>query len=358
MGSFLASEKAHQVAFKATSPTISAAARAEGIYRHEARPFCLPMEHAEENLYPTIRGSALDYFASLGIQWHQGQDGKPSNHLCSSQVCCLNFLWPFADQPDALATVLRPLFPTLDAMLPIERGHYVTFEWIGTQNYLGEVCRNGKRTRGANYTSADAAVMFQRNDGRRQIVLIEWKYTESYGRTALRVARSGTDRLAIYRPLLEHDDCPIDQSQLPAWDALFYEPFYQLMRQQLLAHEMERAHELGADIVTLLHIAPEHNLAFRRVTSPALVELGQSATDVWAALTRSSGRFLSTSQEQLFGRLTAEQVPEMQGWLDYMHARYPSVLRSAPFPASYQARTVSAGIIGAGGAWCATIGRH
>jgi hypothetical protein len=55
-------------------------------------------------------------------------------------------------------------------MLPIENGQYVAHEWIGQQNYLGErIARNGKRTRGANFTSADAAVMFQQQDGQRHI---------------------------------------------------------------------------------------------------------------------------------------------------------------------------------------------
>ena len=74
-------------------------------------------------------------------------------------------------------------------MLPIEDGHYVACEWIGQKNYLREkVSGNGKRTRGANCTSADAAVMFEETDGKRQIVLIEWKYTESYGGILLKTA--------------------------------------------------------------------------------------------------------------------------------------------------------------------------
>jgi hypothetical protein len=40
----------------------------------------------------------------------------------------------------------------------------------------------------------------------------------------------------------------LDNTQL-AYDALFYEPFYQFMRQQFLAHEMELVHEMGADRV-------------------------------------------------------------------------------------------------------------
>ena len=92
---------------------------------------------------------------------HDGQDGKPSNHMCDSQVCCANFLFPFADKPEALAALLKPIFPNLQEMLPIEDGLYMAFEWIGKDNYLHEVSRNGLRSRGANFTSADAAVRFR-----------------------------------------------------------------------------------------------------------------------------------------------------------------------------------------------------
>jgi len=164
--------------------------------------------------------------------------------------------------------------------------------------------------------------MFERTDGKRQIVLIEWKYTESYGRTALRFASSGTDRTITYRPFFERDDCPIDKGLLPCFESLFYEPFYQFMRQQFLAREMELENELGADTVSVLHIAPARNTDFRKVTSPKLEPLGQTATTVWSNLVRSCGRFISISTEQLFGGLSLDQLPEMQAWLQYIDTRY------------------------------------
>ncbi|MCX7886254.1 MAG: hypothetical protein N3B01_03220, partial [Verrucomicrobiae bacterium] len=100
MGKFLESEKLHQTKFKASSPYFSNTARADGVYKGKSRPFCLPLEYAEENLFPEIRQAALAYFASQGIKWHDGQNGKPSNHLCDSQVCCINFLFAFSDKPD------------------------------------------------------------------------------------------------------------------------------------------------------------------------------------------------------------------------------------------------------------------
>lgn len=328
MGHFLEAEKLCQVAFKRTSPDFTDAARAEGIYRERPRPFCLPRECAQENLYPGIRAAALEYFAQHAITWHQGERNAPSNHLCSSQVCCVNFLMPFAREPLALAELLRPVYPTLDHMLPLEDGLFVAFEWIGAANYLGErASRSGQRTRGANFTSADAAVMFERADGRRQIALIEWKYTESYSGEPLHIAASGTDRTSIYRHLYARDDCPLDKSLLPDFDALFHEPFYQLMRQQFLAHEMERAHELGADIVSLLHIAPAANLDFRRVTSTALQPLGDSVTTIWRRLVRTPDRFASASTEDLFGPFPTDEFPSLAGWSRYIRRRYGPIYR-------------------------------
>jgi hypothetical protein len=324
MGQFLEAEKSRQAAFKLSSPHFTEAAQVEGVYKGRPRPFCLPQECAEENLFCDIRAPAPAYFARHEIKWHDGQDAKPSNHLCDSQVCCVNFLFPFADKPEALVELLRSLFPAIRQTLPMDPGQLVSFEWIGERNYLREKCRTSKRTRGANFTSADAAVMFEHQDGRRQIVLIEWKYTESYGGTWLRFARrSGTDRRQIYAWLYDCEDCFLDKALLPCFCDLFYEPFYQFMRQQFLAHEMEKAHELGADIVSLLHIAPAHNLDFRRVTSPALRCLGDSAIDVWKRLVKAPDRFASVTTEGLFGRLPVDRLPELATWWAYTNQRYP-----------------------------------
>jgi len=323
MGSFLQTEKGHQVLFKSTSPFFSDPARADGVYRSTAYPFCLPREHADENLYEEIRQPGLGYFSRNGIRWHVGQDEMPGNHLCDSQVCCVNFLFPFYDRPEALATLLRPLFPDLADMLPIEDGQYVAFEWIGRENYLGEkVPRGAQRTRGANFTSADAAVLFRRQDGSKQIVLIEWKYTESYSPTWLKTAPSGTDRTKIYAHLYDAGDCPLEKELIQGFDSLFYEPFYQFMRQQFLAYQMEKARELEAERVSLLHISPAHNRDFCKVTSPSLEELGTTATGVWGRLVKQKDRFLAVHTEDLFRRFPIEQHPDLQTWWNYISERY------------------------------------
>jgi len=327
MGKFLEGEKPKQAEFKTNPDYFSGNARADGFYKTKYRTFCLPREHAGENLLTEIRKPMMDYFAKNEIKWHDGQAGKPSNHMCDSQVCCANFLFPFYDKPVALAALLRPYFPYLKKMLPIEDEYYVACEWIGEQDYLGEKKPgNVKRTRGANYTSADAAVMFRRVDGKKQIVLIEWKYTESYYPTWLKIARSGTDRTVIYKKLYRKKDCPISKVLLHNFNYLFYEPFYQLMRQQFLANEMEKVNELGADIVSLLHISPAHNRDFLRVTSPELRRQGNSPIEVWQKLVIKPDRFTGVHTEELFGKFHIIDFPDLKGWWQYITTRYPWVL--------------------------------
>ena len=327
MAKLLATEKERYIQFKATSPYFSDPARVAGIYKKKPRPFCIPRDHAEENLFPEIRQTITPYFAEHEIKWHDGQDRRPSNHLCDSQVCGANFLFPFADKPDDLTELLRPVFPDIRLALPIEGDHHVAFEWIGLENYLGEkMPRHRKRIRGALFTSADAAVRFERQDGAVQVVLIEWKYTETYSSTSYKIAKSGTDRSKIYVHLYDRDDFPLKKELLPGFESLFYEPFYQLLRQQLLANEMEKAGELGAGIVSLLHIAPACNPHFQRVTSPALQELGDSVTGVWTDLQRRPDRFASISTEELFNRYAGRRSPAMDAWWEYITARYSWIL--------------------------------
>jgi hypothetical protein len=87
MGQFLEAEKLRQADFKTSSAYFTADAREDGVYKGKPRPFCLPLQCADENLFPEIRQPALTYFGDFEVKWHDGQHEKPSNHLCDSQVC-------------------------------------------------------------------------------------------------------------------------------------------------------------------------------------------------------------------------------------------------------------------------------
>lgn len=323
MKSFKTQEYVRQANFKQQSSYFSETARTNGIFKGKSYDFCLPTKSAEENLFSGIRQDMLAYFQQAGIPWHQGSDGKPTTHLCSSQVACVNFLGIFMQQPEALATLLRPIFPTIKHMLPMIENRYVEFEWIGKNNYLGErTGKNGKRTRGANATSADAMVFFEQQNGQKQLVLIEWKYTETYSSTPKHISKSGTSRVSSYQHLYDIEDCPLNKTRLTDFRALFYEPFYQFMRQQFLAHEMQKAREFGAHKVSVLHIAPQKNQAFLNVTSPQLRSTGDNCTAVWKNLLRQPNDFLSVHTENLFHNPALQHNPQVRDGYRYIHERY------------------------------------
>ena len=305
-----------------------------GIYRGKRREFCLHEDFRAENLEAGIRDAALTYFEDCAIRWHDGKGKGPSNHLCCSQSCCVNFWFPFVQAPDQLGAVLRGLGYHVEEMLaidgdcPLRDGSrpFVAFEWIGKRNYLGERGRGGEvaaagdRTRGARFTSLDFCVRFRRSDGQIQIVAGEWKYTENCRRADLRYSRSKkTDRLdLIYREHLVKPDCQI-VGDVP-FESLFFDPFDQLMRQQLLCTAMERCREMEADVVTLLHVAPRANRELMScVTSEALEGVGSDIHAIWDALTRP-GRFVGAATEDLLP-LVCANAPTTQT-REYLELRY------------------------------------
>jgi hypothetical protein len=282
----------------------------------------------------------LEYFRRRGIHWHDGtgqDESLPSSHICCSQSACVNVLFPFIRNPDALCNVLQGIgYPAENVLpfvgdLPLQDGTIpcIAFEWIGTRNYLqelkfGEVASDTERTRGEGFTSADFAIRFRRNDKRIQIVLGEWKYTEYYTTgKSIQIAKSGTDRLdRVYRPALKGAD---SQIRLPAgtpYEALFFDPFDQMMRLQLLASAMEHEHETGADIVTVLHVAPTNNKELtRRITSPDLGNRFPDTDihDLWAHLV-APDRFKGLFWKDLLPIIT-HQVPDKK-LADYISTRY------------------------------------
>ena len=312
----------------------SAEACEAGIYGREQYDFCLRDDCASENLHGRIREDALRYFEKRNIPWHDGIGGGPSNHLCCSQSACVNFWFPFGQAPEALTAVLRELGYDVAEMLPFEadtmppdgENRYAAFEWIGMRNYLKEHIRGRKaedaeRQRGQNFTSLDFAFRFRRSDGLIQIVAGEWKYTERYANErCIQRSRSGTDRLEkIYAPALDRSDCQIVLKELRR-EALFFDPFDQLMRQQLLCSAMERHGEMGADVVSLLHIAPAANRDFMgRVTSPELRLVGGDVHEIWGALVEP-GRFMGVHVEDLVP-VVCRNGPD-PGWAAYMRLRY------------------------------------
>lgn len=323
---FLDEEKRRYSTGKAGFGWLSAGARRAGAYRGSGRSydFCLPATHAAENLFVGIRAPVLDYFRRESIAWHHGVGDGPSNHLASSMVCGVNFLAPLMDHPVRARTLLRGVFgEEVVEAVPVESARLVEFEWVGNPriDYLHEGLY---RTRGANATSADAAMAYRRSDGGKTLVLVEWKYTESYSGEDKGAGPKGDTRRGRYESLVVDPLGPIDASRV-GYDELMFEPFYQFMRQQLLAWRMQvEGREYGADRVRVLHLSPRANRAFERVTSPGLSKRfpAGKATQVWRSLLRDRDAFTPVAIEDAFAPLLRASADGLDEWRDFIRGRY------------------------------------
>ena len=290
-------EKARAAAWKKSTTVLPDEARLPAPYVTKdgsadgpAYDFCLPVESASLSLLPEVRAGALALFVDLGIPWHAGVNGGPSNHLLSSQVQCVNALGQMVDDPDRIKRAFGDLLGTGE-VLQIEPGRYLTFEYIGPTDFFGEA-PGADRIRGAHCTSVDAAFLHRTLDGVVELVLIEWKYTESY---RLRAPDPGRDavRRKRYGDAVAAPDGPV-RADVLSFEHLLDEPFYQLVRQQLLAHALEQSGAEGASRVRLVHVSPPANTAYQAsLARPEHRALGQSVSDVWGQLLRTPDRFTS-----------------------------------------------------------------
>ena len=232
-------------------------------------PFILRKEDSEKNLYTGIRNEAIDYFQKYQIDWwgDAESDGKHvSGHLMSSQVACINHLFPIRRDDTAVLAVINGIdgMPVhFTAVLPAEDdGGFIAFEKVSSRDYLGE----GRLSRGAFCTSVDAFIYAVDDNGERWLIPIEWKYTESYDRNDLSTEvvkghDKGRTRLKRYPKLIEASG---QLASLPDYigSIYFQEPFYQLMRQTLWAERtcLNKEEALfPAEHFVHIHVCPKGN---------------------------------------------------------------------------------------------------
>jgi hypothetical protein len=252
--------------------------------------FCLPPAFASYNLLPEVRQGALTLFRDLDIRWHSGVGDGPGNHLLSSQVQCVNALFPMTTDASRITRAFGEVVDIAE-VLEIEPGRLLTFEYIGDDDVLHE--SPGKaRQRGTMATSCDAAFLYRTRSGAVELALVEWKYTEEYRTPRSPQPSKDATRRRRYQHLVAAPDGPIDGSVMP-FDDLLDEPFYQLARQQLMAHELEKRHAHGADKVRVLHVLPPDNDAYQAsLTRASHRALGESVDQVWGRLLRATDRFI------------------------------------------------------------------
>jgi hypothetical protein len=259
-----------------------------GVFRKSVREFVL--KNPALNIWPGVREDAGSYFKRNKITFWDSGD-TPTGHLLSSQVSCINHLFFVRQREDVATLMLKKIDKSVDKALRLETG-FVEFEVIGQKNYLGEK----SHTRGINSTSVDAVMLGQMMDGEKKIFFVEWKYVEQYlNKPSKLEGRSGKTRFNIYGKLLNQADCPIKAVDLKG---LFFEPYYQLMRQTLLANEMVRAREYQATDYQHLHVIPNANTELRNVNTADGYLDGETLAATWKNVLKRPEKYMTIDPEE------------------------------------------------------------
>lgn len=277
-----------------------------GIFMGKEREFVL--EDPILNLWEGIRFDAVDYFRRNNIAWWKGKTEEPSGHLLSSQIACINHLYFFRQRKDGVTAILKNIDPEVNEACIVDDG-FVEFEFIGEKQYLHE----RGFTRGANCTSVDAVMIGLLKNGKKRLYLIEWKYTEEYSSEDKYIP----ERATVYDPLLTSVDSPfLDKYDVKSF---YFEPFYQLMRQTLLAEECVKHQDHGITSYKHLHIVPENNIELKtKVTSPFLS--GVDIHEVWKSTLKNENCFIPISPEQFIE--PAKRLKDTMSIIEYLKRRY------------------------------------
>ncbi len=230
--------------------------KGNGYFRKKQYPYIL--RNGLNNIYEPIRKETLKYFVDNGISWWSGY--KPTGHVLSSQIACINHLLPLRHDRQAVLALINGVRNQFIDVLPLgcdTDESYIALEAVSKVDHLNE----DKPTRGTNCTSVDALVLAVDKNNERWLIPIEWKYTESYSdapSSDKSLGDKGIVRMDRYRDLIEASD----QLKTPAkfeGSIYFFEPFYQLMRQTLWAEQMIKHKDsevIQADHFMHIHVIP------------------------------------------------------------------------------------------------------
>jgi hypothetical protein len=293
------------------------------------------------NFYSNIANNVVDYFLTNDIAWwtceaiQDTDTQKPTRHLRSSQVACLNHLYPLRYDREAVLSIAKTLYPDVDDVMQINTDKhfpaYIAFEAVSDIDHLNETKDGQKLTRGTMCTSVDALIYAIHKNGTKILMPIEWKYTESYheegkpdkdysleDRKYGEKEAKGKERLKRYSDLITHSQ------QLKSLDnykssVYFFEPFYQLMRQTLWAEQMidnKATETIKADNFIHIHVIPKENVDLLHCEYD-VSKMGMEET--WRDCLQNQDKYKIVSPKDLLAYIDNVKYKELT---NYLSTRY------------------------------------
>ena len=128
--------------------------------------------------------------------------------------------------------------------------------------------------------------------------------------------------MAPYRELFYREDSPINTDIAPPIEAFVAEPFYQLLRYQLMARQVEVRKADVIDSTSVLYVYVPENRGLRRVIVPEFREFGKDVFEVWQGMLVNREKLVPIAVGSLFARMLADPPPELRGWAVFIKERY------------------------------------
>jgi len=301
--------------------------KAGGKFMGKERPFVLL--DRSYNFHKSIRKEVEPYFKKNDISWWGGQ--RPTPHTLSSQIACLNHLYPIRNDKNEVLKIAQIICPEITDVLEIKTDKfqpaYIAFEAISEVDYLNET-ESGKPTRGSHCTSVDALIYAKHKNGKNYLLPIEWKYTEHYNnadkshedRKGEPKGKNGKgqERLSRYSDLINNS------KQLKKYDdykgsVYFFEPFYQLMRQSLWAEQMiahRNSEKISAENFIHTHIIPREN---NNLLGKKYSCSGNDMETTWRKHLKDQSKYKIISPDELLANIDTKKYADLK---NYLQKRY------------------------------------
>jgi len=300
---------------------------AQGKWKSTKYPHILPEGKWDLNLWDSIRKEAQFYFNDNNIAWH-----KYKHNLLSSQVMCVNIFFPLKKHLDVLEPWLSSYFNNVGNVVDLD------FEYIGPEgkDYFNE---NGGR--GQNRTSSDVSITWLDKAKRKNMLLLEFKFTESsFGECGKKgnpdrsrclssnkvVASPQTQcyRAEVgrtYWDIIPTNESPLRKERLTADGYCpFRYDFYQLMRNQLLAHCIQADSEAGLHRVEFGVIYHADNDKLLRMSHSFDGE--RNPLKAWRSMLKNPDPFHYFAVQDLISTIE-ERLPDgLIEWRTYLKQRY------------------------------------
>lgn len=290
-----------------------------GEYRGKGYDYIL--KDFKDNFRENLFKDAIDYFEKNHINWWGGK--QPTGNTLSSQVSCINHLFPIRQDHDAVLAVAQSVDSDFDDVEKLcnDNGDngYISFEVVSATDHLNEARgKNKKLHRGSQCTSIDA-IIIAKKQGKRVLLVIEWKYVEKYGNEDKSQKQEGKTRLKRYSRLIDNSKQLIKNEDGYRCSVYFYEPFYQLMRQTLWAEQMKNHKEdedIKADDYIHVHVVPRGN---KELLQKKYKRSNKDMLTTWNSCLKNPDKYVLISPAEFFSKLSCEKWKDL---ICYLKARY------------------------------------